>query len=728
MKGYRHLLCIVIWSSLSSAAIAQHYHSFPHLVSGGGWASDIYLNNQGGQSVSDVQVSFFDDNGTPLPVSTNLGTNAAFTLTLAAGETKSIQTNSTGTTLTGYVVVRFPSSASIRGSEIFRYGDAVATITQVGVQLQSPFQHYSFPAEIRTSSVINTGVALANPVLGTNQNRQQDTVINLIRSDGTLQQSTIVRLAAGQHVARFLDQLFPGLDNFAGTLSISSPSLIGVLGLRQNGNVYASVSISYGPVLGPFMQTAAPIPETEPNNDRTQANSLSKSGTISGTIASSIDVDYFSFAGRRDDVVSFLLDTQSSASYLDSVIRLEKADGTVVAENDQNGLLEQNDSFLQAALPEDGTYYLRIVDYWGDGGSTYTYRLHVNLPAQQSQPAPQISSINPNNGIQGSTVSLSIQGSNLTGVSSISFTPSTGISVSGIQATATQVTCSVVISSSAATGARTVSVSGPGGASNTLSFTVNAATTTAPSITSISPTSGKQGTTTNLTISGSNLSGATGVNFSSSAGVTVSGIQSTASQVTCSVVISATATTGSRSVTVTTPGGTSNSLTFSVTSSTSGTAPTVSNISVTPLLAATNPDIVVQLKGSFDFTDPDGDIIYTGSDSGSAKIRFTMTGLNGCTLTSTGPYLDKAGVTSGHVEFTTATFKAGTMSLGTFTVTFRLIDAAGNQSNSLSTSQSIWYCQLLRWTAPEDRVDDFDMPGALYERRRLLEGVRIRRG
>jgi hypothetical protein len=155
----------------------------------------------------------------------------------------------------------------------------------------------------------------------------------------------MVRLAPGQHVAKFLNELFPGADNFLGTLSISGPKLIGVLGLRQNGNVYGSVSIDYGSVLAPLMQSGTPTAETEPNNDRTQATRLTQSGIYSGTISSSADVDYFSFTGKRDDVVAFLLDTQSVSSYLDSVIRLEQSDGTVIAENDQNGLLGQNDSF-----------------------------------------------------------------------------------------------------------------------------------------------------------------------------------------------------------------------------------------------------------------------------------------------------------------------------------------------------------------------------------------------
>jgi hypothetical protein len=134
-----------------------------------------------------VQVSFYDDNGAPSSVSTNQGTNSMFTFTLAAGETKSIQTGSTGTAIAGHIVVRFPSSASVRGSEVFRYVDGNTTVTQIGVPLESPFQHFTFPVEIKLSGNVNTGIALANPVLGTSQNQEQCVVINLIRSEGTLQ-------------------------------------------------------------------------------------------------------------------------------------------------------------------------------------------------------------------------------------------------------------------------------------------------------------------------------------------------------------------------------------------------------------------------------------------------------------------------------------------------------------------------------------------------------------
>jgi hypothetical protein len=802
MRRLRISMLVLFCLGSPALALAQRYYSFPHFASGGGWSSDIYVTNQGSQTAGDLLVSFFDDNGTPLAVATNLGTNTAFALSLAPGETKVIQTSTTGAFIVGHALVRFPSSASVRGSEIFRYVVGATTSSQVGVPLQSPFQHFSFPVAIELSTGTNTGVALANPVIGTSQNQEQSVVLNLFRTNGTLQQSAVVKLAAGQHAAKFLHELFPGLDNFTGSLGISAPRSIGALGLRQSGTVYGSVSISQGSVLAPFMQTGNPAPETEPNDSHAQAVTITRSGIFSGTVSSASDVDYYSFTGKKGDIVSFLLDTTATSSYLDSVLRLEQSDSTVVAENDQNGLLGQNDSFLQAVLPADGTYYVRVKDYWGDGGSTYAYSLHAGLASQTPVPAPQISAASPSSGKQGETVNLTISGTNLSGTTSVNFAPGAGITVSGIQSTATQVTCSIAIAADASSGARSITVTTPGGTSNALTFTVNAAVgapqitslnpssgrqgdtisltiagtnlsgattvnftsssgiavtgiqstptqvtcnvlinasavtgartvtvtsaggtsnsltftitaTTMPQLTSLSPNSGKQGTTVALTITGTNLSGATAVNFSSSSGVTVTGIQSTATQVTCSVAIAASATTGSRSVSVTTPQGTSNMLNLTITSGTSGTAPTISNLSASPVVASTSPKILVQISGSFDFTDPDGDILYTGDSATSAKMRFTMSLGSSCTITSTGAYLNKPGVTSGHIEFLTATFEPGSMNMGTFSVTFRLLDAAGNTSNSLSFSPGLWYCEIFRGLGPREREEyrpEFALP------------------
>jgi uncharacterized protein (TIGR03437 family) len=176
-------------------------------------------------------------------------------------------------------------------------------------------------------------------------------------------------------------------------------------------------------------------------------------------------------------------------------------------------------------------------------------------------PAPQITSLNPTTGSRGSAVSLSIAGSNLSGVTAVQFAPSTGITVSNVNASATQVTATVTVAASAPAGQVSVSVSSPAGTSNALVFTILAP---APQITSLSPASGSPGNTVSLSIAGSNLSGVTAVQFAPSTGITVSNVNATATQVTATVTIAASAPAGQVSVSVSSPAGTSNALAFTI--------------------------------------------------------------------------------------------------------------------------------------------------------------------
>jgi hypothetical protein len=78
-----------------------------------------------------------------------------------------------------------------------------------------------------------------------------------------------------------------------------------------------------------------------------------------------------------------ICDAQLDGSWLDSV--LELSDGTsLIAENDQNGLSPElysvNDSFIQVVIPANGYYYIKLKDYFGDGGAEFYYTLHVKLP------------------------------------------------------------------------------------------------------------------------------------------------------------------------------------------------------------------------------------------------------------------------------------------------------------------------------------------------------------
>jgi uncharacterized protein (TIGR03437 family) len=308
------------------------------------------------------------------------------------------------------------------------------------------------------------------------------------------------------------------------------------------------------------------------------------------------------------------------------------------------------------------------------------------------QPGPQITSLSPASGQPGQTIAaLTISGQNLAGVTAITFSPSTGITVSGLHATATAVTAQVVIAADAATGARTISVVSPGGVSNTLTFTVETAT---PQISSLNPNNGDPGQTiSSFTINGQNLTGVTAVNFSSSSGITVSDISATATRVTAQVAIASNAATGARAVTVVSPAGSSNSLTFTVNKPLSP-IPVISNV----VLNSPQPaGPVVTVSGSFNFTDGDKDIVYSGSESSSAKLKMsvTMGTMFSCTTSTYGSFLNKAGQSSGTITFS-ITMGWSSQLTGSFTVDVSLIDAAGHQSNVVSVHVTNWYCELRR--------------------------------
>ena len=97
----------------------------------------------------------------------------------------------------------------------------------------------------------------------------------------------------------------------------------------------------------------------------------------------------------------------------------------------------------------------------------------------------------------------------------------------------------------------------------------------APTLTSISTTSGLRGTSVNVTLTGTNLSGTQSVNVSG-AGVTVSNLADVnQTTVTATFTISNTAALTARNVTITTSGGTTGSVTFTV------TGPTLASINPT---------------------------------------------------------------------------------------------------------------------------------------------------
>ena len=227
---------------------------------------------------------------------------------------------------------------------------------------------------------------------------------------------------------------------------------------------------------------------------------------------------------------------------------------------------------------------------------------------------------------------MSITGTNLTGATAVRFNGTAAVSFT--VNTATSITATVP--SGATTG--TVSVTTPGGTGTSAgTFTV----IPAPTVTSFTPTSGPIGTSVSIT--GTNLTGATAVRFNGTAAVSFT--VNTATSITATVPSGA--TTGT--VSVTTPGGTGTSAgSFTVVP-----APTVTSFTPTSGPVGTS----VAITGTN----------FTGATAvrfnGTSAVAFTVN--SATSITATVP----SGATTGTVSVTTP---GGT---GTSAVSFTVVPA-----------------------------------------------------
>ena len=228
-----------------------------------------------------------------------------------------------------------------------------------------------------------------------------------------------------------------------------------------------------------------------------------------------------------------------------------------------NGVTVVNDGQVNATftISAGASGTVRNVTVTAPGGTSNSVAFTVVVP-----PAPTLTSIAPPTGVRGQAVSVTLNGTNLTGASAVNISGG-GITVSGLTIMSpTAATATFTISNTAALGARNVTITTSGGTSNVVPFTIQGAT-----ITSITPNSATHPATGTVAvpvqITGSNLTGATGLTGlgGGGGGITVSGFTVVnATTITATLNVSSTATTGIRNIGVTTPIGTTNALPFTV--------------------------------------------------------------------------------------------------------------------------------------------------------------------
>ena len=159
---------------------------------------------------------------------------------------------------------------------------------------------------------------------------------------------------------------------------------------------------------------------------------------------------------------------------------------------------------------------------------------------------PTVTSVAPTAGPLGGGTSVTITGANLTGATAVRFgtTNATTFTVNS----ATSITATAPAESAGTVG---ITVTSSGGTSPT--STADQYTYTArPTVTQVAPTAGPTGGGTSVTITGTNLTGATAVSFGSTTATSF-----TVSSATSITAVAPAGSAGTVDVTVTTPGGTS---------------------------------------------------------------------------------------------------------------------------------------------------------------------------
>ena len=278
-----------------------------------------------------------------------------------------------------------------------------------------------------------------------------------------------------------------------------------------------------------------------------------------------------------------------------------------------------------------------------------------------SAPAPAITAVSPNTGSSSGGQVVSITGTNFTGTSGVSFGGTAATSFTILSDTALTATAPA-----GTVGTVDVRVTTNNGTSTTGSadqFTYLA--TPAPSIVSLSPSSGTSAGGASVTITGTNFTGATSVLFGTTPATNFS--------VTLPTTITATAPplpAGSYAVTVTTPSGTSASSTFTVTAA---AVPTLTNLGTSTGTTAGGTSVSITGSG------------FTGATAvsfgGVAASSFTVN--SDTSITATAPPQN-----AGTVDVSVSTY-AGTTALSAadrFTYTLAALPAVSGLGTTTGTT------------------------------------------
>lgn len=132
-----------------------------------------------------------------------------------------------------------------------------------------------------------------------------------------------------------------------------------------------------------------PLPECldqESNDDSSKAQKVSLPIIVNGRADRPGDWDVFEVEGKAGETIVAEVHARRLGSPFDSFVKVTKADGKIIALNDDHydaasGLnTDHADSYLMVKLPADGKYFIHLGDTRRHAGKEYAYRLRISQP------------------------------------------------------------------------------------------------------------------------------------------------------------------------------------------------------------------------------------------------------------------------------------------------------------------------------------------------------------
>jgi hypothetical protein len=117
--------------------------------------------------------------------------------------------------------------------------------------------------------------------------------------------------------------------------------------------------------------------ETESNDTQSAADLMNIGDVMGGKIGAAGDVDNFKFIPEEDGFVLIDIDAVSIGSSLDSVVCLIRSPNHMLGCSDDTDTL---DSLLFFEVTAGIRYFIRLVDFDGEGGDQYPYELILSNP------------------------------------------------------------------------------------------------------------------------------------------------------------------------------------------------------------------------------------------------------------------------------------------------------------------------------------------------------------